>query len=104
MDDILTISESGYKTARLNSFINARIAMKKFQLGPKKCSVLHTGKEHENIELFVNGWAMKSVKDVETGEDSRQDIFKETMQIFSFGFREIFGTNNKRRWKKYKQH
>ena len=43
MDDILTISESGYKTARLNSYINAKIAMKKLQLGPKKCSVLHTG-------------------------------------------------------------
>ena len=58
VDDILTISESGYKTARLNSFINAKIAIKKLQLGPKKCSVLHTGKDHENIELYVDGWAI----------------------------------------------
>ena len=68
MDDILPISESGYKTARLNSYINAKIAIKKLQLGPKMCFVLHTGKEHENIELLVDGWSMKSVKDVETGK------------------------------------
>ena len=52
------------------------------QLGPKKCFFLHTGKEHENIELFVDGWAMKSVQDVETGEDSRQDIFEGTMDKY----------------------
>ena len=64
IDDILTILESGYKTASLNSFIKAKITIKKLQLGPKKCSVLHTGKGHENIELYVDGWAMKNVKDV----------------------------------------
>ena len=35
VDDISTISQSGYKTARMNSYINAKIAMKKLQLGPK---------------------------------------------------------------------
>ena len=81
IDDILTISESGYKTARINSFINAKIAIKKLQLGPKKCSVLHTGKGHANIELYVDGWAMKNVKDVETGEIKRQDILEGSMEI-----------------------
>ena len=65
--------------------------MKKLQLGPKKCSVLHTGKEHENIELFLDGWVMKSVKDVETGEDSRQDIFEETMEISHLGSEKYLG-------------
>ena len=55
VDDILTISESGYKPSRFNSYINAKIEIKKLQLRPKKCSVLHTGREHENIELFVDG-------------------------------------------------
>ena len=84
VDDILTIAESGYKTARMNSFITAKIALKKLQLGPKKCFVLHTGKEHEdykNVELFVDGWKLKDVKDVETDATSREDILTESMEI-----------------------
>ena len=49
VDDILTISESGYKTTRMNAFITSKIALKKLQFGPKKCFVLHTSKEHEDI-------------------------------------------------------
>ena len=37
VDDIL--EESGFQTARLNSFITAKIALKKLQLGPKTCVV-----------------------------------------------------------------
>ena len=91
VDDILTISESGYKTSRMNSYINAKIAMKKLQLGPKKCSVLHTGKGHENIELFVDGWEIKSVKDVETGENSRQDIFEGSIEMSHLGSDKYLG-------------
>ena len=43
--------------------------------------MLHTGKVHENIELYVDGWAMKNVKDVETGEIKRQDILEGSMEI-----------------------
>ena len=49
VDDILTIAESGYKTARMNSFKTAKIALKKLKLGPNKCFVLHTEKEHKNF-------------------------------------------------------
>ena len=91
VDDILTISESGYKTSRMNSYINAKIAMKKLQLGPKKCSFLHTGKGHENIELFVDGWEIKSVKDVETGKNSRQDIFEGSIEMSHLGSDKYLG-------------
>ena len=69
VDDILTIAESGYKTARMNSFITAKIALEKLQLGSNKCFVLHTGKEHtnfRNIELYVDWLKLRDVKDVET--------------------------------------
>ena len=49
VDDILTISEIGYKTARLNSFIDAKIAMKKLQLGPK------------NVLFFILEKSMKTL-------------------------------------------
>ena len=84
VDDILTITDSGHKTSRMNSFITAKIAMKKLQFGPKKCFVLHTGKEHQNYlnsELDVDGWSMKNVNHVETGESTRQNIFEGDMEI-----------------------
>ena len=43
------------------------------------------------IELFVDGWTMKSVRDVETGEDSRQDIFEGTMEISHLGSDKYLG-------------
>ena len=81
VDDILTISESRYKSERSNSLIKAKIAIKKLQLGPQKCSVLHTESEHENIPLFVDGWEIKDVKNVETGEMYRQDTLVGDMEI-----------------------
>ena len=83
IDDILTISESGYKTSIMNSFITAKIALKKLQFGPQKCFVLHTGKEHDeykNTELFVDGWSMKTVSNVETGESAREYILEGDMK------------------------
>ena len=84
VDDILTISESGHKTTRLNSYINAKIATKKLQFGPKKCYVLHTGKDHDkfkNLELYVDGWKMKDVTEVETGINKRQDTSDGSIEI-----------------------
>ena len=48
IDDVITVSESGYKTARLNSFINAKFALKKLRLGAKKCYMMHVGNNHED--------------------------------------------------------
>ena len=49
IDDVITVSESGYKTARLNSFINAKFALKKLRLGAKKCYMMHVG--NNNLRL-----------------------------------------------------
>ena len=84
VDDKLTFSESGHKTIKINAFITAKIACKKLQFGPKKCFVIHTSREHEdvrNIELYFDGWEMKNVKDVETGIERRQDTFEGDMEV-----------------------
>ena len=55
IDDLITVSETGYKTSRLNSFINSKIAMKKLRLGTNKCFVMHVGNNHEeykNVQLL----------------------------------------------------
>ena len=45
MDDIISITESGHKSAMINASINAKISTKKLQLGAEKvlCFTLHTG-------------------------------------------------------------
>ena len=71
VDDVMTVSESGHKTARMNSFINAQFATKKLRLGAKKCNLMHVGNKHDNyrnIELCINGWSVKSVENIDTGE------------------------------------
>ena len=45
------VSESGHKTARIISFINAQLAMKKLRLGAKKCFVMHVGKSMKTIKI-----------------------------------------------------
>ena len=71
VDDILSISESGYKTCRLNAFLNAKTALKRLQFGPDKCHVLFVVKDvptHKKIDLFVDGWKMHEVQNYHTGK------------------------------------
>ena len=86
MDDVITVSESGFKTARLNSFMNAQFAMKKLRLGPQKCFSMHIGKKHKdyiNIQLYFDGWVVKSVNIYESGDVNWKDILNDDMNEMS---------------------
>ena len=70
--------------AKMNSFITAKTALKKLQLGLKKLFVLHTGKKHNNfrnIELYVDGQKVRDVKDAEKDFTLREDIMEGEMEI-----------------------
>ena len=84
VDDLISISESGYKSARMNSFINAKVATKKLQFGAEKCFVLHIGNKHEeykNVEQCVNGWNVKIVNEIETGGSSCEDMLGDDIEL-----------------------
>ena len=86
LDDIITVSESGYKTPRMNSFINAQLATKKLRLGAKKCFVMHIGNKHEdykNIELCIDGWTVKTVESFDSGVQEWEDTLEEDMTEIS---------------------
>ena len=86
IDDVITVSESGYKTARLNSFINAKFALKKLRLGAKKCYMMHVGNNHEdykNVQLCVDGWSVETVENYDTSELKWEDILDDTMKEIS---------------------
>ena len=78
VDDLFTISECGYKTTMMNQFINSKTAMKKLQFGTTKCFKLHVGKTCNKTlckDLYVDGWKIDIVEDLETGESIWKESF-----------------------------
>ena len=78
VDDALSISECGYKTNMMNAFINAKTNMKKLQYGVKKCFKMHVGKtcvKEICPDLYVDGWKLKEVSEVEAGQGKIEDDY-----------------------------
>ena len=78
VDDALAISECGYKTNMLNSFINTKTNIKKLQYGVKKCFKMHVGKtcvKEICPDLHVDGWKVVEVTEVTTGEKILDDEY-----------------------------
>jgi hypothetical protein len=78
VDDALAVSECGYKTNMLNSFINTKTNMKKLQYGVKKCFKMHVGKtcvKEICPDLYVDGWKLKEVSEVEAGQGKIEDDY-----------------------------
>ena len=71
VDDLLIVTECGFKSTMANSYINTKSAMKKLQFGTQKCHKMHVGKHKvEEIcpDLFVEGWKMTEVEEIDTGK------------------------------------
>ena len=59
VDDLLCISECGYKTTMLNSFIRFKTNEKKLQFGINKCRKMHIGRNCQDFKcrtLSVDSW------------------------------------------------
>ena len=66
IDDLLTISECGYKTRLMNEFINFKTGTKRLQFGAKKCIKMHIGRANSKTlcnDLFVGEWKNEVVSD-----------------------------------------
>ena len=62
----------------MNQFINSKTAMKKLQFGTTKCFKLHVGKTCNKTlckDLYVDGWKIDIVEDLETGESIQKESF-----------------------------
>ena len=78
VDDLLTISECGYKTELINQFINCKTGSKRLQFGTEKCIKMHIGKSNCEIlckDLHVGSWKSDIISDPVTGECSRTEFF-----------------------------
>ena len=84
MDDLLTISECGYKTKLLNEFINFKTGTKRLQFGASKCIKMHIGKEKSEIlckDLFVGEWKDEVVEDSETDGYKMKEHFSGNVKM-----------------------
>ena len=62
VDDLLGVSEAGFKTEQLNSYINVKTADKELQFGIDKCNYMIASKagldEYLKPELQVDSWQL----------------------------------------------
>ena len=74
VDDILLVSECGFKSSMVNSFISTKTSWKKLQFGVKKCFKMHIGKAY-NEAVCPDGWDVKVVEDFNTKEVTKEDEY-----------------------------
>ena len=70
VDDMIGISEVGFKVKQMNALINVKTAEKRLQFGIKKCKTMLVGKNTENClksKLEVDSWKAE-YKDDLTGQ------------------------------------
>ena len=84
VDDLLTISECGYKTTLVNQFINFKTGTKRLQFGTSKCIRMHIGKTNSELlckDLSVGEWKEKIIEDPNTGKCSRSEYFNGNVKM-----------------------
>ena len=77
VDDLLCITECGYKTTMSNAYIQCKTNGKKLQFGTSKCKKLHIGKNYEEYKchpIYVDSWERLEEKDKDTGETELKDV------------------------------
>ena len=78
VDDLICVSECGFQTSMINSFIKFKTDSKKLQFGVSKCKKMHIGKYCEDFKcqnLMVDSWEEVEVKNDETGITQIEDTF-----------------------------
>ena len=77
VDDVICISECGYKSVMVNEFMQCKANSKKLQFGPSKCKKLHNGKQDMEFKchaLFVEKWEEREMIQGNTQNNIIQDV------------------------------
>ena len=77
VDDVLCISECGYKSVMVNEYMQCKSDSKKLQFGPSKCKKIHIGKQEKDFKchaLFVEKWEEREVTQGNTQNSIIQDV------------------------------
>ena len=77
VDDVLCVSECGFKTSMAHGYMKMKTDSKKLQFGSDKCKKLHVGKMYDDFKcqtLKVDNWKEVEIKNEETGIDEIEDF------------------------------
>ena len=72
VDDVIGITDAGFKAAQMNEIIILKTAEKSLQFGITKCKSMFVGKVKENFldsEMFVDKWNIEYKENIENGEE-----------------------------------
>ena len=84
VDDLLTITECGFKTELMNQFLNFKTGSKRLQFGTDKCIKMHVGKSGDKIlckDLHIGGWKVDVLTDPKSGLTSNSEYFSGYVQM-----------------------
>ena len=76
VDYLLTVSECGVDSVKINGYLNAKTNIKKLQFGGDKCHKIHIGKKkHLCPDLCVDNWELRKKDKNKIGIRNMEDIF-----------------------------
>ena len=77
IDDMLGITEAGYKAQHMKTFMNVKAAEKSLRLAPKKCKSMLVGKGPHilNRDLQVDIWTDQYEDNIHTGDIDLEETF-----------------------------
>ena len=76
VDDLLSVTECGIESVKVNGYLNSKTNIKKLQFGEDKCKKLHIGrKNHMCPDLFVDTWKLEKEDENKKGIKNLKDVF-----------------------------
>ena len=84
VDDLIGVTDVGFKAQQMNAVLNIRTAEKRLQFGPSKCKSMLVCKKKENVlnsPLTVDNWEVGHVDNSVTGDSDLVETFKGLVKI-----------------------
>ena len=94
VDDLIGVTEAGFKSQQMNVILNVKTAEKGLQFGVKKCKSMIVGKNLNNAinnELLVDVWKETFIDNIETGETDLVDEYIGEIPIGETGEQKYLG-------------
>ena len=83
-DDLLVVSECGYKTELAASYINSQSRYNYLQFGLSKCFKMHIGKTKQNFKctpILLDKWTSEEKENQETGQIHFEESCTEKVKV-----------------------
>ena len=84
VDDMIGVSDAGFRAQQLNAVLNVKTAEKRLQYGVNKCKSMLVGKNQVgviNSPLTVDKWSVSHVDNITTGESNLVEIYDGEVNI-----------------------